>query len=81
MTGIRFFTRDSAGDWIIASYHNPKSLTWRWLLAWCSYCEGFPKNFGLSLEPKPIFQGRWRFGFGSFGYLYFATQKPMWRTE
>jgi hypothetical protein len=79
MSRLKFFTRDSAGDLILASYHNPRSITWRWLLAWCTYRPGFPRKLGLSIEPKPRMQGLWRFGLGPLGYLYFARQEAMWR--
>ena len=79
--GLKFFTRDNVGGLVIASYHNPKSITWRWLMAWCFYRGDFPRKWGLSIEPKPRMQGRWRLGFGPLGYLYFAAQEPMWRDE
>jgi hypothetical protein len=79
MNGLSFLKRDSAGGVLIAAYHNPQSLTWGWLLSWSFYREGFPHKWGLSIEPIPHIQVRWRFGFGRLGYLYFASQEPMWR--
>lgn len=32
MKGLRFFSRDSGGDMILASYHSPNNMCWTWVL-------------------------------------------------
>lgn len=68
-----------ARHWVVAAWHWPWSLTWRWLLWW------FPH--GSTTRPSPL---GWNFGkrgghldigLPIVGHLYFAWQKNMRRRE
>lgn len=78
MKGLRFFTKTSSGSWNIASYHNPHSLTWSWLLnfsffradegRWRPLWWSYPTNGGP----------HWGIRIPLVGLLHWQTQQPMY---
>ncbi len=63
---------------VLASYHNPRSITWRWALYWGKPYKGTFKFFTKHLYPS---------GYGSrtitlpfIGIFILSTQESMFRT-
>jgi hypothetical protein len=73
IVGPHYFT-DGAGtdrrSVLLAAWHSPRSVTWRWTLSWHSYrARGYRHNCGGSCAvPIPL-----------AGSLCFAWQRPIWR--
>lgn len=78
MQGLKFFTRTSSRNTFnIASYHNPQSWTWRWLLHFSFLREGEARIFPLWYSC-----GRQRgVRIPFLGMFTWATQEPMWKDK
>ena len=83
--GLRFFKRSFQGWWVIASYHHPDSITWRWCLSLdhrYGHWKCWPK-IGPSWN-----MGKWWTLNGNISFWFtipllgvfgFSTQEHMWR--
>ena len=88
ISGLSFFERTNCKDWfVIASYHHPDSITWRWSL---SYYLPTKKTYWRWPKIKPgYFCGqKYRSPNGNFsgginipliGSFWVSTQEHMWR--
>ena len=85
LRGLTFFKKSFQGWWVIASYHHPDSITWRWSISlnqkWLKLC--LPK-FGPSysmgtkyLAPNGDF-GAW-FTIPLIGTFGISTQQHLWK--
>lgn len=85
--GLKFFNKSFQGWWVLASYHHPDSITWRWSVAFdgrnARLC--LPK-FGPSyymgtkfLSPNGDF-GCW-LALPMIGVISLNTQAHMWRQK
>ena len=85
LSGLRFFNKSYQGWWVLASYHHPDSITWRWSITFdgrnAKFC--WPK-FGPSFSMgKKYFSLSGDFGawlvLPYIGTFSFNAQKPMWK--
>ncbi len=86
--GLRFWRPANRKGWLVlASYHHPDSITWRWSLDYYASTRpwqifplyGPSYNNGKSWRsPSGCFSGWLRIPF--LGFLSLSTQSHMWRT-
>jgi len=72
---LKFFQRtNDPTHWNIASYHDPRSITWSWILAFSRFRPGERKVFPLLGH----WRGRdWYFRIPFIGMISLATQKKL----
>ena len=66
-------------SWVIASWHNPKSLTWRWTLNYTRFSEHCTTglNYSQTYRYKEGFNGRVLFNLPVIGRWCFEAQPSM----
>lgn len=77
--GLNFFTKTSQrGCWNIASYHNPHSMTWSWIVS-------FARFRGDEARVRPLWFSyrtngglQWGFRIPFFGIVSGHRQRPMY---
>lgn len=63
-------------DWMIAAWHNPRSLTWRWVLSWYSFNESCRRGVSfLRLNTGWM----WVANIPCVGHFHLQTQYSVWR--
>ena len=82
MTGLRFFQRTSnPHTFLLASYHDPLSLTWSWGLSFHRFTADERRWRPLFMTGHPHGQQRWALRLPPFGILSWLTQKKMPRPQ
>jgi hypothetical protein len=78
--GLKLFSRTSAKrTFSVASWHNPKSLTWRWLLH--ASFTGWHREVRLGFYNTPSNTGQ-SMGLNlPFVSFRFQTQRPIWLAD
>lgn len=73
-----FGTTSKPGDYILAAYHSPDSLTWSWCLSW-SWCARDERRslFEYHRWRSPLSQQSWTIALLWLGYLRFLSQDKM----
>jgi len=79
-----FFRKTNAtNEWVVAAYHNPASITWKWALYfglfrgderrfWPLFMPGY-----RTAEGRPVGQERWAVRVPFIGILRYCTQDEM----
>jgi hypothetical protein len=78
MQGLRFFNRDSGGGMVLASWHSPHSMTWRWLLAFRRFKGDEWRAWPLWWSYRDNNGLQWGARLPWWGILGFSQQRPMW---
>ena len=83
--GLTFFKKTFQGWWVVAAYHHPDSITWRWSL---SFDGRYPKKGWPKIGPGFYMGKEWRAPNGNFsawlripfiGSFSFNTQDHLWK--
>jgi len=79
MKGLRLFaSTNSARCFSLASYHDPESLTWSWLLSWTFPAPDERRHLFRFVDMGPgKQQHRWSLHLLWLGHLSWATQDKM----
>lgn len=81
MKGLEFFKNTNARDrWVLASWHNPKSLTWSWCVYFRLIRKGERRFWPILSFPK-YGQEKLILRVPMVGFLSWLTQQPLWRTS
>lgn len=80
MKGLRFFQRTNVpGDWCIAYFHSPHSLTWRWSLSFRRFRGDEWRVWPLARSHRDNSKLlQWWFRVPFIGIVDFHQQRPMW---
>lgn len=85
--GLKFFKKSFQGWWVLASYHHPDSITWRWSL---SFDGRQKKRCWPKFGPGYFMGKKYRSPNGEFslwiqipfvGVVSLNTQAHMWRQQ
>lgn len=79
MRGLEFFRRtNDPRSFNLASYHDPRSITWSWLICWTWYSADEKRRwFGWARWRKPY--GFWQVNLLKLGTLRYSYQPKMIR--
>ena len=82
--GLSFFKKSFQGWWVVASYHHPDSITWRWMLSldgrygkWKCLPKFGPSYYGGTKFKSPSGDIGFWFNIPLVGQFGFSTQKHM----
>lgn len=79
MEGLALFKRtNSKGNWNLASYHSPHSLTWSWILSFSLYRGDEAKVWPIWMPHRTNVGFQWAVRFPFIGILRMHRQRPMW---
>lgn len=79
MNGFKLFSRTNVkGSWIVASWHSPHSMTWRWLLSFSLFRGDEGRAWPIWMPHRTNIGLQWNVRVPFIGLLAFHQQRPMW---